>query len=281
MISFVFRNSSKNAKPTKKTESRPAIEKTTKPEPKKPSTDLPAVQCKDTLLLDYDYNKQYSKRGLVNNWNKYAELPDNDDDDNGQLSAADFELLLSASKSIGDHFTFAAERSWFQNDSANASDESSMSADLFKLSISNLKNGIGQMPFYSRQGLPKEMFTEEEMKQMEQRAGSMANPENQKLIDILKMSEDKTEQNVNSLVPCQDDVVISKRVTAKPLNEVKLIRSLQNTQINDHLTKTTTSTPTPNTTNAPLQTPPIVPSKMKSSKTEDIQDWLDDILNEN
>lgn len=273
LIAFISRKSSKNVKLTKNTESRSVVEKTTKLEPKKSSNDLPAVQCKDTLLLDYDYNKQYSKRGLVNNWNKYAELPDNDDDDNGQLSAADFELLLSASKAIGDHFTFAAERSWFQSDNVNISDEGSMSADLFKLNISNLKNGIARVPFYSRQGLPEEMFTREEIEEMNRRADLLANSENQKTLDTLQTSE------VYNQVSSQGDNVISEKVAVNPPGEAELASSLRNTHINNHLTKTTSAL-TPSTSHAPLQTPSSVLPKLKSDKTEDIQDWLDDILNE-
>lgn len=276
----VFRSASKNIKPAKKSESRSTVEKSTKPEPKKPSTDLPAVQCKDTLLLDYDHNKQYSKRGVVSNWDKYAELPD-DDDDNCQLSAADFAQLLSASKSIGDHFTFASERSWLQNDGTNLSDEGSMSLDLFKLNILNLKNGIGQLPFYFRQGLSKEIFTEDEITSMDRQSSKkpLAGSETQKLLDILTLGDVITKQKTNTQTPLEKDVDFGlKNVAVESTPKgVDLESSLRNTYIDGELTKPK-STPTPNTSSSKV--PSNGPSTVKSSKTENIQDWLDDILNE-
>lgn len=275
---FIFyRNTSKNAKPAKK--SQPAVvEKPKKPESKAPkqSYDLPAVQCKDTLLLDYDYNRQFSKRHVVNNWDKYTELSD-DDDENGQLSAADFEQLLSASKAVGEHFTFAAERSWLQNQS----DESSMAADLFRLNISNLNNGIGRLPFYIRQGLSQDMFTEDEIKNMNLKAGytdenQTRRKENVKVGSSAK-DEKKTNDSLNKFTGAQTKITDEKL----PAQD-NLVQTLRDAELIDQLTKfeLTPTTAASNTCN-PIKPTPNAPSKVKPNKTEDIQDWLDDILNEN
>ncbi|XP_055302452.1 uncharacterized protein LOC129568497 [Sitodiplosis mosellana] len=291
------KNSQKSAKPTKK--SQPVVdEKPKRLDSKAPkqSYDLPAVQCKDTLLLDYDYSKQYSKRNLVSNWDKYADLPD-DDDDNGQLSAADFEQLLSASKSIGDHFTFAAERSWLQNDGGNASDEGSVAADLFKLNISNLKNGIGRLPFYMRQGLPKEMFTDDEITSMNYRANyfenenshklSAGNEINQNLLNILTKEnvKDTSSTNEKRKTDYSSKKIVnapSKKVEVKTPTQKDIPQSSREAELIDQLTEiklTPTVTTIPSKSN-PINTPSSS-TKVKSNKTEDIQDWLDDILNEN
>lgn len=255
----------------------------------KPTYDLPAVQCKDTLLLDYDYSKQYSKRGLVNNWDKYAELRDDDDDDNGQLSAADFEQLLSASKSIGDHFTFAAERTWLQavdNNQICPSEDNSMASDLFKLNMANLKNGISHIPFYKRLELSEDIFTNEEITNMNYRANfyeknkinpkiSTDNPINQNILtNILKSN---LEQVKNKSENSKKAIDVSK----KPPTDTELVKSLQNAQINDR-PLVVKSPPTTSTLSNPLKLTAMSnkTSTVQSNKTEDIQDWLDDILNE-
>lgn len=286
---------SKNAKSAKK---NVPDEKITKPQPStmKKSYDLPALRCKNTLLLDYDYSKEYSKRHVVSNWDKYAELPDDDDDENGQLSAADFEQLLSASKSIGDHFTFATERTWLQSDDDRQSNESSMASDLFTLNISHLKNGISRLPFYMRQGMSSDMFTPEEITNMNCRANyfdnetssksSATNPMNQSLLNILTSNtSSQAKKNANNMTSNLKNPINAtpKAVEAQTSIDVELAQSLETTQLIDDkhtIVKTPVTTPTPSKFNPNRQ---LVSDtvKVKSNKTEDIQDWLDDILNEN
>lgn len=284
-------------KPAKKTQ--PAVEeKFKRPEPKAPKQtyDMPAVQCKDTLLLDYDYSKQYSKRSVVNNWDKYADLPD-DDPENGQLTAADFEQLLSASKSIGDHFTFAAERSWLQNDGGSQSDENSIAADLFKLNISNLKNGIGRLPFYVRQGLSEDMFTSDEITNMNYKVKyfgdvhsqkpTAANQMNQNLLNILtKDPNEKSSAGDNKATNDSLKTLVynnpTRKVDVKPLTQHKPAQTLEDDELIDQLTEITLAPTTVAAhTSKPIEPLPTTTSTAKSNKTEDIQDWLDDILNEN
>lgn len=239
---------------------------------------MPAVQCKDTLLLDYDYNKQYSKRTVVNNWDKYAEAPD-DDDDNGQLTAADYEQLLTASKSIGDHFTFASERSWLHSDVAfQASEESSLIGELFKLNISNLDKGLSQVPFCVRQGLPEQMFTDQELSGMPRT--TFQKPQlsagDQRILNLLQSNA-----NDNKLEKAPKiETNVEKRL---PI-EAELAESLRSANISE-LTSHAKSTPLPSSSGQtnPIKPPPGNAPKVasKSNQTADIQDWLDDILNEN
>lgn len=225
--------------------------------------DLPAVQSKDILLLDYDHSKQFAKRSLVSNWSRYDELRD-EDDENGQLSAADFEQLLSASKSVGDHFTFAAEKSWLQNDPATGAGDEAL--DLFKLNITNLKNGIGRLPFYLRQGLPKDEFTDEEITNMDYRANYF-------------------EISVEPVVKPTKPIVPIKSAESKPPIDAILVKQLQDTRLQDQPMKKIESKPVPIKATASTKVHSPMPAasntfKAKSNNTEDIQDWLDDILNE-
>lgn len=218
------------------------------------SHDLPAVQCKETLLLDYDH-QYYSKRKLSNNWNRYDEP--SDDEDNAQMSAANFEQILSASKSVGDHFTFASERSWLQNE------DSQMDAtDLFKLNVAHLKNGLGRLPFYIRQGIPKDVFDASELTDMDYRVNFFENDNepkqtsiNQNIVNIL------TETKIG-----KGSVSDAKKSTIEsdPLEELR----------------TTQSKPLAQLPSAVASRPNQTKGSRKEEKTGDIQDWLDDILNE-
>lgn len=257
------------------------------------------MQCKDTLLLEYDYNAQYTKRKICSNADRYKELSDDDDDDeNGQMSAADFQQLLSVPLSVGDHFTFAAERMWLQNDDMNTSEVGSMLTDLFKLNITKLQNGLGRVPFYSRQGLMNEMFTADEIADMNYRANffevenkikpSIVNQSNQNLLNIL-MAKPKTHS-------CEDggfggkmdnkcdhlNKVVVTRVTNDDDDELAELLKMSEIQSPSSTSKLPAvpvrEIPT-NNKRTELNTHSDN-SKSKSNKTEDIQDWLDDILNE-
>lgn len=227
------------------------------------SHDLPAVQCKDTLLLDYDHNQQYSKRILVNNWNRYDEPAD--EENNAQMSAASFEQILSASKCVGNHFTFASERNWLHNEDAKMD-----ATDLFKLNVTNLKNGLGRLPFYVRQGIPKSVFNEFELTDMDYRVNFFENDTipkpssiNQNIVNIL------TNTNSINTVPDAKKSICMHDTIKQTIDSDSLVKLLQTTSIQSK----------------PLAQASALAQKSnqkgtKKDKTEDIQDWLDDILNE-
>lgn len=275
------------------------------------TNDLPAVQCKDTLLLDYDHNAQYTKRKIESNADRYKELSDDDEDENGQLSAADFQQLLSRPASTGDHFTFAAERSWLQSADTDTSDDGSMVSNLFKLNISNLNDGLARVPFYLRQDLAIDLFTKEELTdihyrsdffesdQMQQNLRLPASDQvNQKLLDCLKSNvggQQVAGKKLNTTV--ESKMESSKKVDVKSFAETELAELLQQTKVQEpsknvastskvaQISKpipTTISAAKASTPNKTAQAEPVSSSSSKTnlSRTEDIQDWLDDILNE-
>lgn len=270
------------------------------------------MQCKDTLLLDHDHKVQYSKRKIESNFDRYKELPNVDDDDeNGQLSAADFQQLLSRPASSGEHFTFAAERSWVQNtDTDNTSDDGSMVSNLFKLNISNLNDGLNRVPFYLRHDLPTDIFTEEELTDIHYRSKFLENEQmqqnqrltinkqvNQNLLDCLesnvdeKISNKKVESVKASKNDDNDDKSFAETEIVKLLQQTKVTepskRAMASTSKSAQIPiEMPSSTLTTETSAKPLsqivQDRPAQNSSSKANvqKTEDIQDWLDDILNE-
>lgn len=300
-LTFIFLNSEKFKKQYKSRATNSSPERSAVRKPNQ-SYDLPPVQCKDTLVLGYDHNAQYSKRKLLNNADRYKELSDDDNDENGQMSAADFQQLLSASTSVGDHFTFAAERSWAQNDDLSASDEGSMATELFKLNISNLKDGLGRLPFYLRQGLNEALFTDEEITNMNYSASFFESDHtnvnhraniverdqaNQNLLNILKSKDEEFDRSSQK---SDKNVQQKKTVETTAAVDDELVGLLRITQIQSPQTSsksipastsaTATATATMTSSNSTEVKPHSNQSKSKSNKAEDIQDWLDDILNE-
>lgn len=275
------------------------------------SQDLPAVQCKDTLVLDYDHKAQYSKRKIESNFDRYKELPDVDGDDddgdeNGQLSAADFEQLLSRPATTGDHFTFAAERSWLQNTGTDASDEGSMASNLFKLNIMNLSDGLTSVPFYLRHNLSTELFTAEELTDMHYRSKffeyepmqphqrpTATEQANQNLLDCLKSNagEDgklkaKVESKIESSKKIDDELLSIETGLTKLMQQTKVQEPPKRMVSTVNATQIVFSMP-PSTSvanaavAAPVKAATTKPaSKPKVTAPDDIQDWLDDILNE-
>lgn len=219
---------------------------------------MPAVQCKETLQLDYDYNQQFTKRKIESNWRKYDEQPD--EEENPQMLAADFEKILLAPKSIGSHFTFASERDWSQpNDETE-----SKNAAAFQLNLNSLKNGACQLPFYLRHDLSLEMFTKEEIDDMDSRANAVDDASTKK-----QMVEKK-----------KDPAIIVKSVPAKPAmasTSGSGQRPTKSIQPTDEITKLAKSTDAISL--KPTETKAKTVPKAKGKSNEDIQEWLDDILN--
>lgn len=221
---------------------------------------MPAVQSKETLLLDYDYTQQFSKRKIASNWDRYNES--SDEEDNAQMSAADFEQILSAPKSIGEHFTFSSERNWIQQDDSSLNDANG-AVDLFKLNIGQLKNGIGKLPFYIRQDFSKDLFTESELADMDFRVNYF----DDKIVSKSETMNDSINFNIlNALTTGKKPVS-----NDDPLEELLQRTTIANKSSEAPVVKATTSQ---------AKSGPAVKQTNKQEKTANIQDWLDDILNE-
>lgn len=191
---------------------------------------------------------------MINNWNRYDEPTD--EEDNAQMSAASFEQILSASKSVGDHFTFASERNWLHNE-----DSQMDTTDLFKLNVTNLRNGLGRLPFYIRQAIPKNVFNEFELTDMDYRVNffekdTKPKPSsiNQNITNILTDTKNSTSTVKKKKSSCMHD-------TIKETIETDSIKSKP-------------------LAHASVAAPKSNQKGTKKEKPEDIQDWLDDILNE-
>lgn len=248
----------------------------------KPSTSnaLPNVQSKETILTDFDYSQTFSKRKLENNWSKYEELPD--EEDNEQLLAANFEDMLLGPKTVGNHFTFSSEKHWDHLDANDASFPQTQTDNLFKLNLNLLKNGLGTLPFDIRLGYSPELFNDDEIADITTKAGcfdrfvkktdgEVGEDLVQKFARIdAKIRGAKGEVEAE-IVPVEtkvsESVQPSSSIVPIPLSNVMIDTSAASE-----------SKAGSNEDKAPKQVPkPVIPAAPQA--IENIQGWLDDILN--
>lgn len=214
---------------------------------KKAADSLPPTQSKEVLLLEHDYGKGFSKRKVDSNWDRYTEL--SDDENNLQLEAADFENILLAPRSIGEHFKFSSERNWEQAVDIEADAQIN---DLFNMNLTNMKNGVGQLPFYLRNDLPLEWFSNDEITDM-----NFSTNLNRNICAEKRM--DRSAENV--------------RVSAKILSTENF--SPNNTKIGYRESINTSAQKVEKKSSSRK-----VVGAEQPNESKNIQDWLDDILNE-
>lgn len=259
----------KNPKDHKLTAQKP-VEK--KAEPRKETNAagvLPPIQSKEVLLLDHDYGRAFAKRKVESNWDRYAEL--SDDEDNPQEMAADFEKILLAPKSIGEHFVFSSERAWENSVNSVAETNADFQPnDLFKLNLGNLKNGVGRLPFYLRNNLNLDLFSDDEITNMNFGANYSGNNNKKQKAQTIGVSGLKSmaeKRNDRESVQ-RSDVQMDSIDTPTMQSSVKLPESTIK------LAESTLQLPSQS------QAAKTIGKPETSTKTTNIQDWLDDILNE-
>lgn len=219
---------------------------------------MPAVQSKETLLLNYDYTENFSKRKLVSNWGRYDEM--SDEEDNPQMLAGDFEKILLAPQSVGSHFTFASERHWEQGESTTHEE--------FQLDLNKLKNGVCLLPFYLRHNLSKDIFIEDELNTMnpkvyyEEKNLNKDISKNRKILPNAKSAKSgSSAANLNKEILNVHRALPSKSKSAQLTEQMaKLVENTGRMEVTE-LKKS---------------------SNLENNveKSENIQDWLDDILND-
>lgn len=225
------------------------------------------------------------------------------------MNAADFGAILLAPKSFGTHFTLKSEKHWTQpsenDEDVNAA--GTIFPKLFQLNLTTLKNGVGHLPFYIRNGCPKELFTDQEITRMEQKVSYMGEKENTKPLNTYS-------QNILSLLRSNDQEGVKKSIVSEAtlkkgestegssrlttdlsagsirgVNSDLLDEIFDDLNISTNTPKTivkteqnpATSKKTDNVSKSTVEVKHESKSTVKSDKKqEDIQDWLDDILNE-
>lgn len=95
------------------------------------------------------YSKKYNKRKIVNNWNRYEELPDAE---NEELRGVDFEVALTCSSGDVSQFRFEAEKEW--EDESLQIDTSGFTS----IDCSALAAALECIPLHKRLGISEDVF---------------------------------------------------------------------------------------------------------------------------
>ncbi|XP_050101401.1 uncharacterized protein LOC126581639 [Anopheles aquasalis] len=141
---------------------------TGKPSAAKPEP--PEVQHTAPLVV---VEARYSKREITQNWTEDRELPagEGSSSEDEQLNAADFEKLLELPPSSGGHFLLSSEKHWLNPDTGlPGDDERNGYGEYFRIDTKQLNASLGCIPFYQRQGYDEKLFTASELNLMRQKA---------------------------------------------------------------------------------------------------------------
>lgn len=200
-----------------------------------------------------------------------------DEEDNEQLLAANFDEMLLGPKVASGNFTFAAEKQWESMD--NNLPTNSINDKLFKLDLNRLKSGIGSLPFDIRLGYPEDIFNATEIGDMTHRVACY---------DRFIKTSGKGHQSVDLIsefgkIDARSSSEISK-AAVKPI-----VREDLNTETNLRATEIQPKTVAPSSsslTKSQVDSKPVLASNKGPStiaatpqSIENIQGWLDDILN--
>lgn len=197
---------------------------------------------------------RYSKRSISSNWreNESPEDDENDeliDDDNEQMN---FQSLQKAS--YGSHFTFSSEKQW-----ETEKPLSEITSDYFTINLKLLKGGLSTIPFYKRMEYDPSLFTNEQLKQMNDE-GERNEKEYQ---NILKNYEKNKHKASTSIKTNNNDVLDEISSTNSKIIEI----------LKDEKTATE-NLPIGNEKSEKSDNP------AQDDKKENIQEWLDGILDE-
>uniref|UniRef100_A0A1Q3FCP3 Uncharacterized protein n=1 Tax=Culex tarsalis TaxID=7177 RepID=A0A1Q3FCP3_CULTA len=108
------------------------------------------------------YDDPYSRRPIEPNWSRDRELSDSDDDENDdQLRAADLEKLLQLPASASGHFFLSTEKHWAEDQTTAI-----VSGRHFRIDSKQLNLCLGTIPFHERNGYPAKLFSKRELDSM-------------------------------------------------------------------------------------------------------------------
>ncbi|XP_053670046.1 uncharacterized protein LOC128720403 [Anopheles nili] len=260
--------------------------------------ETPAIQ--HTAPLVVVDSQRYKKRDIQQNWSEEQYPPSCDSDsDDEQLQAADFEHLLELPPSSGGHFLLSTEKHWLNSDTElPGEDQKNCYSDYFRIDTKLLNASFSCIPFYERHQYEQSLFTTLELNLMRQK--SELNTRKYQQAGVQKSgaipSEHSEKMSVSKKpqpVPC----LIGKLSAPKSVSAADVKTKIpdpaveQNSDksvgINTAEAKMSRLTVNPNADSADVKRVPIDSVKPAGSKVqqssaketkEDIQQWLDDIL---
>lgn len=249
----------------------------------------------------HEVGQSFSKRKLVNNWNRYEEPVDMSRfEDDGDVNIAKFEELLAIPVS-GGHLKLKHEHEWEKA-------KSELQTPWFQLNIQDMERNLSTIPFYQRQNVAQTFFSESQIQRMATRAKRNAasiQEVNEGILKIQSLSvKNDSQKEVNAKVntvkhesvfdncseptgkqppTCVDkpvenddlDTILALDVSSSQLikTESKKIEINKETSEEDTSIRDATSLP-------PAQQSPGLPHTPSADPTPSLDDWLDSILDD-
>ncbi|CAG9788140.1 unnamed protein product [Diatraea saccharalis] len=193
----------------------------------------------DILKITEEENSKYKKKDIQSNWSKY-EMPieSYDDIQEQENMGADYETLVQAPQSIGGYFQFKHEKSWDVDIGPSPYDK------YFDINGDHLFLSLSTIPFFERNNIQKEIFTETDLLNMNNRAtrfkqkyGNDVLNETSNLIvtkllktDILKGSDEGIDKNEKEnfrneqediiVEPTENQISLQKSILETPIKEI-------------------------------------------------------------
>lgn len=263
----------------------------------------------DILKNEQSENSKYSKRGLTSNWQKYETLVPEFRQQESVNMGADFEQLVQMPLSTGGHFQFKHEKNWETRVKKSEYDK------YFEFDAEKLSTALSTIPFYIRNDLDSNIFSEGEHASMRTRLlkfkGIYTNFDSS---PVRSLKEETQKQSISELLNETEDIDLVSNKDEKPkptvtqaqnqsdmniksnnLEEINMKPSSTNVQHDDDELNELISTPTKKLDDPSEDIPidivldlkdidikgsNIAPEKKVEvlEPTEDLEQWLDDFL---
>uniref|UniRef100_A0A4Y0BGT3 Uncharacterized protein n=1 Tax=Anopheles funestus TaxID=62324 RepID=A0A4Y0BGT3_ANOFN len=269
-----------------------------KPAKQKSSQKAPEVQHTAPLVVCDD---RYGKRQLQQNRNVDQGLsPSDSDSDDGQLHAPDFEKLLELPPSSANHFLLSSEKRWLHPDTdLPGEDEQNRYSEYFRIDTKLLNASLGCIPFYERHGYDQGLFSTLELNLMRQKADSHTNKFQQTYADQLpsqtqsgpisrkkeNMPPPKKPQPPPCFVgafakPVDDSSAKSPQTKYEPEKDSTnaMETKMRKLAVDPEPSKIVTNVVAPTVPAVQTVTTTKQPASTSKDTKEEIQQWLDDIL---
>uniref|UniRef100_W8C895 Cell death regulator Aven n=2 Tax=Ceratitis capitata TaxID=7213 RepID=W8C895_CERCA len=198
--------------------------------------------------------------------------------ESAQMNAGDFGLMSQLPTSVGGHFQFSSEKNWDSVDTEQFLDNTEAS-QYFTLNLKLLNVGLQTIPFYKRMDYAASLFTRDQLRTMEN-AAEAAEKNYQKVLHehetnpSIKINSGSRKsgsgRSQNSLKP--NNVEASETNVGDELDELLNLTTAAVTKVDISVGNGSGAE------NAAVPIP--ADSENVSAHKDDIQEWLDNVLEE-
>ncbi|XP_034479244.1 uncharacterized protein LOC117785382 [Drosophila innubila] len=196
-----------------------------------------------------------------------------DENARAQLRAGDYKQMSQFPSLGGGHFSFGAEKEWNNIAEGQTQLHTKSASSYFTLNLSLLNAGLQTIPFYKRMDYPTNMFTRRQIVAQTEAAERAERSYQERILResngnvSASKSRAPSAKSIKELPPSQP---VATSIEAP--DELDELLALTNTQ----LEQTTLTTGTI----LPLATPVVQPATPTSASKNEVEQWLDSVLDE-